>query len=397
MWQFIPSTGKDYDLKQNLFRDDRRDVLASTRAALDYLGQLYRMFGDWHLALAAYNWGQGNVQRAIRRNEQAGLPTDYASLRMPEETRNYLPKLQAVKNIISRPEAYGLALTPVPNHPYFVAVPIQRDIDAALAAKLAGLSMDEFHALNPSLNKPVIFAAGTPQLLLPYDNAERFLDNLKSHRGQLASLTAWVVPRTMRPADAARQVGMSEESLRELNRIPPRMLVKAGSTLLVARSEQRSQDIGADIADHAMMALAPDVPPLKRTVVRAGKRDTLASIARRHGLDVAQVLRWNKGSAQARLPRGETVVLYLPTKSAARVQMADARPAGRGAKASAAEVRGQREAKSARAGRKVAATRVTPSGKAERRAETARGASRPVKTALRQRPAAARVASAHIR
>ena len=110
MWQFIPSTGKDYDLKQNIFRDDRRDVLASTRAALDYLGRLYKMFGDWHLALAAYNWGEGNVQRAIARNEKAGLPTDYLSLRMPDETRMYVPKLQAVKNIVQDPAAFNLEL-----------------------------------------------------------------------------------------------------------------------------------------------------------------------------------------------------------------------------------------------------------------------------------------------
>ena len=125
----MPATGRDFELKQNVFRDDRRDVLASTRAALDYLQQLHGMFGDWHLALAAYNWGEGNVQRAIARNQQAGLPTDYASLRMPDETRNYVPKLQAVKNIVARPEAFGLTLPALENHPYFLSVPIERDID----------------------------------------------------------------------------------------------------------------------------------------------------------------------------------------------------------------------------------------------------------------------------
>ncbi|WP_043114745.1 transglycosylase SLT domain-containing protein, partial [Pseudacidovorax intermedius] len=101
MWQFMPATGNDYDLKQNLFRDDRRDVVASTRAALDYLQRLYTMFGDWQLALAAYNWGEGNVGRAIARNQKAGLPTGYADLKMPDETRYYVPKLQAVKNIVA--------------------------------------------------------------------------------------------------------------------------------------------------------------------------------------------------------------------------------------------------------------------------------------------------------
>src|SRR6188768_1486438 len=121
MWQFIPSTGRDFELKQNVFRDDRRDVLASTRAALDYLQRLYGMFGDWQLALAAYNWGEGSVQRAIKKAEAAGVGTDFNSLSayMPAETKNYVPKLQAVKNIIATPDAYGITLLKVDNQPYF--------------------------------------------------------------------------------------------------------------------------------------------------------------------------------------------------------------------------------------------------------------------------------------
>ncbi len=313
MWQFMPATGKDFELKQNLFRDDRRDVLASTRAALDYLQRLHRMFGDWHLALAAYNWGEGNVQKAIQRNQRQGLPTDYLSINMPAETRNYVPKLHAVRNIVMQPERFGLALPPIENHPYFVSVPIQRDMDVALATRLAGLSLDEFKALNPSQNKPVILAAGTPQVLLPYDNANLFVHNLSRHKGALATWTAWQVPRTMRPADAAKSVGMSEAALREVNRIPPKMLVKAGSTLLVPRSEHREQDVSESLADNAMMALAPDLPPMKRTLVKAGKRDTVASIARRYKVSTAQVAQWNRTHARATFARGQSVVVYVPT------------------------------------------------------------------------------------
>ena len=128
----------DFDLKQNVFRDDRRDVLASTRAALDYLQKLYGMFGDWQLALAAYNWGEGSVQRAIARNQRAGLPHRLPSLRMPAETRGYVPKLQAVKNIVAAPATSTCTLPTLDNHPYFLSVPIERDIDVALAIKLAG-------------------------------------------------------------------------------------------------------------------------------------------------------------------------------------------------------------------------------------------------------------------
>ena len=124
MWQFMPATGKSFDLKQNAFRDERRDVLASTEAALDYLQQLHDRFGDWHLALAAYNWGQGNVNRAITRNARAGLPTAYTDLKMPLETQDYVPKLQAVKNIVMRPEAFGVTLPEIDNHPFFNSVTI---------------------------------------------------------------------------------------------------------------------------------------------------------------------------------------------------------------------------------------------------------------------------------
>ncbi|MEO8279457.1 MAG: transglycosylase SLT domain-containing protein, partial [Ideonella sp.] len=216
MWQFIPSTGKHFDLTQNIFRDDRRDVLASTRAALDYLQKLHAMFGDWRLALAAYNWGEGSVQRAIARNERDGLPTDYLSLRMPQETQYYVPKLQAVKNIIARPQQFGLVLPPLENHPYFLAIPIERDIDVDLAAKLAGMSLADFKTLNPQMNKPVILAAGTQQILLPYDNANEFVRRHSKHTGPLASWTAWVAPKTMRPREAALQHGMNETALREL-------------------------------------------------------------------------------------------------------------------------------------------------------------------------------------
>lgn len=317
MWQFIPSTGKYFDLKQNLFRDERRDVLASTRAALDYLSKLYGMFGDWHLALAAYNWGEGSVQRAVERNRKAGLPIDYMSLRMPAETRYYVPKLQAVKNIIAHPEQFSLSLPAIENHPYFLSVPIERDIDVALAAKLAGLTLDEFRALNPSLNKPLILAAGTPQVLLPYSNANHFITNLARHNGPTASWTAWVVPKTMRPSDAAELLDMNEATLREINKIPPRMLVKAGSTLLVPRTGERQEDVEEHIADNAMMHLAPDVPPARRVLVRATKRDTVASLAKRYKLAVADVAQWNRISTSARFARGQKVVVYLPQGTAA--------------------------------------------------------------------------------
>jgi membrane-bound lytic murein transglycosylase D len=314
MWQFMPSTGKNFALKQNVFRDDRRAVLASTRAALDYLEQLHDMFGDWHLALAAYNWGEGSVARAIERNRKAGRPTDYTSLKMPNETRNYVPKLQAVKNIVARPESFGLVLPALANHPYFLAVPIERDMDVEVAARLAGMEVDDFRALNPQMNKPVILAAGTPQVLLPYDNANRFVRRLPLHHGALATWTAWVAPKTLRPADAAKQVGMEEAHLREVNQIPQRMLIRAGSTLLVPRSAQRHTDVSEHLAEHATMALAPDGPALRRMSLKAGKRDSVATVARRYGVEAEQIARWNGVGPASMFQPGQAIVVFLAGK-----------------------------------------------------------------------------------
>lgn len=165
LWQFIPSTGTTYSLNQNLWKDERRDVVESTRAALDYFQKLYAQFGDWQLALAAYNWGEGNVQRAIDRNAQAGLPTDYSHLRMPLETANYVPRLEAVKRIIQNPSAYGVTLPDIGSEPYFVQVFRDKDIDVKTAARLANMKLDDFKLLNPSFNKPVIVGAHNTAML----------------------------------------------------------------------------------------------------------------------------------------------------------------------------------------------------------------------------------------
>jgi membrane-bound lytic murein transglycosylase D len=359
MWQFMPDTGRHFELKQNVFRDDRRDVLASTRAALDYLGQLYSTFGDWRLALAAYNWGEGNVQRAIAVNRRAGRPTDYLSLRLPNETRSYVPKLQAVKNIVSRPEDFGLTLPPLDNHPYFLRVPIEHDIDVEVASRLAELPIEEFRDLNPQMNGPVILAAGTPQILLPYDNANAFVRRAAQHSEPLASWTAWVAPRTLRPSDAARQVGMSEETLREINDIPSGMLVRAGSTLLIERSEHRHANVSEHIADNATISFTPDPAVLRRHALRVGRKgDSVAGVARRYGLSTAQVARWNGVGESSRFRAGQTVVVFLPQRAAAAKSRSPAAgTASRNAKAR--PVTAARPAARTPAAKKPAAARTT--------------------------------------
>jgi membrane-bound lytic murein transglycosylase D len=329
LWQFMPATGKSFDLKQNLFRDERRDVLESTRAALDYLQRLYRMFGDWHLALAAYNWGEGNVGRALARNKAQGKPLTYSALSMPNETRIYVPRLQSVKNIIAMPESFKVELPRIRNHPYFQSVAIDRDIDVTLAARLAEISLDDFKALNPSMNRPVILASGTPQILLPWDNAKVFERNLQDHAGQrLSTWAAWVTPRTMKPEEAAQEVGMTAEQLRTVNSIPARMMIKAGSTLLVHRKGTLDADVKEHLADNAQLALAPEVV-LKRILVTARKGDTLASLAARHGVTAANMASWNKLSSVSTLKGGQSLVVLVPSEGARRSSKSTAPSASR--------------------------------------------------------------------
>ena len=179
IWQFVPGTGKRFDLKQNSYYDGRRDIVDSTDAALEYLTSLYKRYGDWHLVLASYNWGENAVARAVARNRKAGKPIDYASLRMPKETRHYVPKLQALKNILSDPSKYGIDLAPIPNERYFTTVLTGRpELDVALAARLAEMPVREFKALNPGLRAPLMRSPKGARIVLPSEKVAIFHENL---------------------------------------------------------------------------------------------------------------------------------------------------------------------------------------------------------------------------
>ena len=257
MWQFVPGTGKDFNLKQNMFKDERRGVLASTDAALSYLQKLYGMFGDWQLALAAYNWGEGNVQRAVAKNRAAGKPTDFESLAelMPAETRNYVPKLQAVKNIIANPAQYGVSLPPIDNQPYFTAVDKTSDIDVAIAAHLAELSLDEFKALNPQFNRPVITGEET-KILLPQENAQKFQLNLAQWGHALSTWTTHKITSAKESiASLASRFGTTPDVIRQANNIPAKTSLRAGSTILVPKiSTSVNTDIADSIVDNATLS-----------------------------------------------------------------------------------------------------------------------------------------------
>jgi membrane-bound lytic murein transglycosylase D len=267
MWQFIPSTGRLFKLDQNFWRDERRDVVASTKAALDYLQKIYEMHGDWHLALASYNWGEGAVARAIAKNQAKGLPTAYENLKMPTETQYYVPKLQALKNIIAQPDAFGYALDPLPNRPYFDTVDLPGDMDVAVAAKLAEMPVDEFIALNPAYHRPLIRGDAATQLVLPADKVGTFQSNLEQYTAQdkpLANWRTYSLKKGEQLDRVASRYGLSLAKLKQLNGITPRVRIKTGFSLLVPGP-------GAQISDQLAAAL-PKMPTEGRKVGKRGKK-----------------------------------------------------------------------------------------------------------------------------
>jgi len=297
LWQFIPATGRRFDLEQSWWYDERRDIVDSTSAALDYLQSLYEMHGDWHLALASYNWGEGAVSRAIARNRKAGKPTTYAKLRMPRETRGYVPKLQALKNIIRDPAAFGIELEPIPDEPYFVQVEQAPDMDLQLAAELAEMPPEEFLALNPGFSRPLIRASESARLVLPAEKLPVFYENLAEREG--TSLVSWRVYRPKRGeklGSIARRFGLSIAELKRVNGIPPRSS-RIPKVLVVPTGAQAHEAVKLPVM------YAPPIPAQGRVafVHRVKKGDTLTRIARRYRVSVASLKRWNRAGSHLRV------------------------------------------------------------------------------------------------
>ena len=300
-----------------MWQDERRDVIESTRAALDYLQNLYEMFDDWHLALAAYNWGEGAVSRAIEKNRRAGRPTGYTNLKMPRETAYYVPKLQAIKNIVSEPERWGVALPRIDDTPYFVAVHRTRDMDVDTVARLAEMKPAEFRALNPAFNRPVIVGASGTKVLLPADRVDLFHANLAAWEATdqpLASWTTYKLKGGDTLASVAKRVGISEEQLREANRVPPRYRLAPGSTILIPRDETMDEDISAESLD-ATYALVPEQSNLRKVTYRVRRGDTVHSVARRWNVSEKDIVVWNHLTAPT-LFAGQRLELTVPGRAA---------------------------------------------------------------------------------
>ncbi len=302
IWQFIPSTGKHFGLEQNFWKDNRRNVTAATGAALTYLQKLHGMFGSWELALAAYNAGEGTVQRAINRNKKLGLPTDYASLSLPVETQQYVPKLQAIKNIMTNPEEFGLNIAPINNTPYFAKVTAPDRIDAKLAASFAEISMDEFNALNPEHKRPILSGGkGSHEILLPINSVAAFNNNLNNYTKPLVSWQTYQAKRGENIGLVAQKFGMNVGELREVNQLSSKKnKLNNNMPLLVASNGEQAVDTELtdnfesvqaepNTSEHdahsSLLSEKKSHQSVKYHIVK--KHETLKTIAKKYGVTVA--------------------------------------------------------------------------------------------------------------
>jgi membrane-bound lytic murein transglycosylase D len=327
LWQFIPSTGKHYGLEQNWWVDERRDVLKATNAALNYLAYLNRYFnGDWFLAIAAYNGGEGTVGTAVSRNAAAGKPTDFFSLNLRAETRDYVPKLLAMRRIVGNPESYGLQFAPIPNEPYFTVVDPGRQINIAEAAALAGISKDDIFSLNPAFNRMTTPPHGPHQLLLPVQSAPVFMAALNS--GVVPVVAQAEVPRvvyhTVRRGDTlssiARRYGISSDDLREANNLRGSTIHKGQQLRVPGQGTepapaQAREDIVAQLPEQQRSTSPAKASPRIHTV-KSGQ--SLWSVARQYGVSVPDLAAANDLSPSSQLTVGKRLEIPGRGTSSAR-------------------------------------------------------------------------------
>lgn len=323
IWQFVPATGRHYGLDQNWWYDGRRDVLAATDAALNYLTYLGEMFdGDWLLALAAYNAGEGTVSRAITRNENAGRPTDYWSLDLPAETMAYVPRLLAISELVAAPATHGIALTPIPNEPVVEVVDLDRQIDLALVTELAEIEMDLLYALNPGYNRWATAPEGPHRLLLPREQADRFRERLAEvpqdewmrwQRHQVAS------GETL--GEIANRYHVTVSTLQAANDLDGHV-IRSGSHLMVPMASRPDSAYSqtADARRNATQSVSRSGRERRNHVVQSG--ESLWSIAQGYGVSVRQLARWNDTAPKDVLSIGDQLAVWTDRSTSAETASA---------------------------------------------------------------------------
>ncbi|WP_246480483.1 LysM peptidoglycan-binding domain-containing protein [Motiliproteus sediminis] len=314
-WQFIPSTGKHFGLKQTWWYDGRRDVIASTEAALDYLTQLNQRFdGDWLLALAAYNAGGGNVSKAIRKNKKRGKPTDFWNLDLPRETSAYVPKLIALAKLIDDPAAYQLSFRSLPNEPYFAAIDVGSQIDLAKAAELAELEIDELYLLNPGFNQWATDPKGPHRLLVPVANADIFEAALAEYPPEKrVTWKRYKVKSGDSLITIAKKHHTTPDTLRSANSIRGNM-IRAGQVLLIPTASESA-------TVYAYSKGQRQAKKNERIALRSGKQkldyyvrpgDSFWKIAREYGVGVRELASWNQMAPGDPLRVGRKLVVWQP-------------------------------------------------------------------------------------
>ena len=327
-WQFIQQTGALYGLRQSLLADERRSLVKATTAAFSHLADLYAEFGDWGLALGAYNCGARCITRALERNRQLRMPLDFFSLKLNAETSAYVPKILAIALLLSRAKDFGIDLPVIEDRPVLAQVALTRDIDTRLAATWAGISPDELRRLNPNADRPFIAARAQPYLVLTIAAAERFEQNAKSHRGPTATWTLRQLSAGESLKDVAYRSATQVDTLRAVNGISNRMKPAAGSTLIVPKHGSDAETVTDDAIHSASLHLISDATPSPKSAqaqksrrngarndgtVRAVHRslpgETLAKMGRRLNVPAVRLQEWNP-----RLPAGQNVVLPAGTR-----------------------------------------------------------------------------------
>ena len=311
IWQFIPSTGKIFGLKQNWWYDGRRDIVEATRGALDYLEKLSGDFdGDWTLALAAYNTGERNVERAVRRNKRAGKATDFFSLRLPRETRGYVPSLLAVAELVANPEQHGIKWKPVPDQPYFAQVDAGEQIDLAVVAELAGLSMDEMYTLNPAFNRWATDPNGPHVLLVPVAREAAFRERLAALAPE--ERVNWDYHQVQSGETLGRiaaRYRTSVAALKSVNKLRGNV-IHQGDTLRVAAPKEALKHYTLSVDGRRMRGLT-DTGDGNKYVYTVKRGDTLWDIGKHYGVSVKQLTGWNGISARKYLRVGQKLTLWF--------------------------------------------------------------------------------------
>ncbi len=327
MWQFIPGTGRQFGLKQNWWYDGRRDAVTSTQAALDYLVSLSRQFdGDWELALAAYNSGAGTVRKAIARNRKKAKPEDFWSLDLPDETSAYVPRLLALARIFKDAEQLGIDLLEIPDQPYFTRVDIQSQLDLALAAEMADISLDELYLLNAGFNRWATDPDGPHYLTLPIAQEARFREKLAELPPEKRlSWTRYKIKSGDALSTIARRFGTTTELLRDVNKLSNNR-IRAGRHLLIPVASKRL-DQYALTQNQRKQAIQNRQRKGQKVHYRVKPGDSLWTIARAYKVSYKKLAAWNGMAPGDPLKTGHKLVIWVnPSSAKGKLSRVDLQP-----------------------------------------------------------------------